>query len=134
MNPDYFEGDISLASSNNPLASKMKVCNADDRIHVLDAGVSPYQTLVDICESGVQEDSFFVCDVDEIIRKFKEWTLLMPRVHPHYAVKCNDSSTVLEVLAALGTGFDCATKVNIAAASKTCHFLNSFFFLNLLKI
>lgn len=29
------------------------------------------------------------------------------------AVKCNDSLTVLEVLAALGTGFDCASKTEI---------------------
>lgn len=27
------------------------------------------------------------------------------------AVKCNDDQTVLEILAALGTGFDCASKV-----------------------
>lgn len=29
------------------------------------------------------------------------------------AVKCNDTTTVLEVLAALGTGFDCASKTEI---------------------
>lgn len=27
------------------------------------------------------------------------------------AVKCNDDQTVLEIMAALGTGFDCASKV-----------------------
>lgn len=27
------------------------------------------------------------------------------------AVKCNDDQTVLEILAALGIGFDCASKV-----------------------
>lgn len=29
------------------------------------------------------------------------------------AVKCNDNLLVIEVLAALGTSFDCASKVNI---------------------
>lgn len=29
------------------------------------------------------------------------------------AVKCNDNLTIIEVLAALGTNFDCASKVNI---------------------
>jgi diaminopimelate decarboxylase len=29
------------------------------------------------------------------------------------AVKCNDNLLVLEVLAALGANFDCASKVNI---------------------
>lgn len=32
------------------------------------------------------------------------------------AVKCNDNQTVLELLAALGTGFDCASKVRLLTA------------------
>jgi hypothetical protein len=54
----------------------------------------------------------------------------MPRVTPHYglfpsfqsilfffilfllAVKCNDDTNIIKLLAYLGTGFDCASKVN----------------------
>jgi hypothetical protein len=53
----------------------------------------------------------------------------MPRVTPHYgsfisfpfiqteiffflAVKCNDDTNVIKLLAYLGAGFDCASKVN----------------------
>lgn len=34
--------------------------------------------------------------------------------HPFIAVKCNDSSVVIQTLAAFGTGFDCASKGEIA--------------------
>ncbi len=34
----------------------------------------------------------------------------MPRVTPFYAVKCYPEPGVLRLLAALGTGFDCASK------------------------
>lgn len=32
-------------------------------------------------------------------------------------MKCNDNLLVIEVLAALGTGFDCASKVNMSFIS-----------------
>lgn len=38
---------------------------------------------------------------------------LMPRVKPHYAVKCNPNPAILGLLAALGTGFDCASSKEI---------------------
>lgn len=91
----------------------MKLTNLDERIHVLDSEATPSSVMRQICESGVQEDAFYVCEVDDLMFKLKQWKLLLPRVEPHYAVKCNDSNIVLEVLAALGTGFDCASKGEI---------------------
>ncbi|KAF4519794.1 hypothetical protein B566_EDAN009046 [Ephemera danica] len=92
----------------------MKFVGHDSRIHVIDAESSAWQVLKDITESPLQEEAFYVLDVGDIVRKHKEWKLKLPRVEPHYAVKCNDSSTVLEVLASLGTGFDCASKVEMS--------------------
>ena len=40
----------------------------------------------------------------------------LPRVRPSYAVKCNDDPTIVETLAALGAGFDCASRGEIALA------------------
>lgn len=40
----------------------------------------------------------------------------MPRVRPHYAVKCNPDPVMLRVLAALGAGFDCASAGEVQAA------------------
>jgi len=92
----------------------MKISNVEDeRVHVLDANSNVWSVIHDIAESGTQEEAFYICDIGDIVRKHKIWKSAMPRVEPHYAVKCNDSLTVLEVLAALGTGFDCASKTEI---------------------
>ncbi len=45
------------------------------------------------------------------------WRRLLPRVRPHYAVKCNASRVVLNALAALGAGCDCASKVSVQGVS-----------------
>ncbi|CAI7914802.1 unnamed protein product, partial [Closterium sp. NIES-54] len=60
------------------------------------------------------EDPFYVMDIGEIVRLFTGWTNAFPRVHPFYAVKCNPSPVLLSVLAALGAGFDCASKAEIS--------------------
>lgn len=37
----------------------------------------------------------------------------LPRVTPHYAVKCNPEPALIRLLLALGAGFDCASKVRV---------------------
>lgn len=91
----------------------MKITNLDERVHVLDNHTNVWSVVRDIANSGVQEEAFYVLDIGEIVQKHKLWKHAMPRVEPHYAVKCNDSLTVLEVLAALGSSFDCASKGEI---------------------
>lgn len=59
------------------------------------------------------EDAFYVCDVNDILRKHKNWLMKLPRVRPFYAVKCNSAPIVLEVLSSVGAGFDCASKKEI---------------------
>ncbi|XP_070556890.1 ornithine decarboxylase-like [Ptychodera flava] len=59
------------------------------------------------------DDAFFVLDLGDIVRKYEKWRVLLPRVEPFYAVKCNETPAVLQVLAGLGTGFDCASKKEI---------------------
>ncbi|CAL4067019.1 unnamed protein product [Meganyctiphanes norvegica] len=71
---------------------------------------TPMDVLKEITNQPNQEDPFYILDAGDIVQKIKYWRLMMPRVKPFYAVKCNDDLTVLELLAALGTGFDCASK------------------------
>ncbi|MCJ1262684.1 hypothetical protein MMC22_002554 [Lobaria immixta] len=87
----------------------------------------------DTCEAG-EEDSFFVADLDEVYRQHLRWKTNLKRVTPHYglylnliitsfllpltAVKCNPDPEVLRLLAALGTGFDCASKNEIEQVLK----------------
>ncbi|CAG9813762.1 unnamed protein product [Phaedon cochleariae] len=91
----------------------MKIPAAEDRIHVLDDDSSVWSVIRDVIATDNQEEAFYVCDVGDIVRKHKTWTAKLPRVQPHYAVKCNDGLIVLETLNALGASFDCASKGEI---------------------
>ncbi|CAM1507923.1 Fc.00g047710.m01.CDS01 [Cosmosporella sp. VM-42] len=66
----------------------------------------------EMCEPG-DEDTFFVADLGEVYRQHLRWKKNLPRVRPFYAVKCNPDVQVIKLLAALGTGFDCASKGEI---------------------
>ncbi|XP_064159141.1 ornithine decarboxylase-like [Anguilla rostrata] len=68
-----------------------------------------------INESSMSDDkdAFYVADLGEVLKKHLRWVRTLPRVTPFYAVKCNDSRAVVMTLAALGTGFDCASKNEI---------------------
>nr|QXT59670.1 ornithine decarboxylase 1 [Recilia dorsalis] len=92
----------------------MRNVSVTDMIHILDPNTAPMDVLRAIALSGVQENAFYILDVGDIVHKHSEWKMKMPRVQPFYAVKCNDSQLVLATLAALGTGFDCASKTEIA--------------------
>lgn len=61
------------------------------------------------------EDPVVLVDLDHICRKYAEWQEQFPRVHPHYAVKCNPNINFLRTLRALGARFDCASKEEIEA-------------------
>ncbi|KAJ2779016.1 Ornithine decarboxylase [Coemansia javaensis] len=62
------------------------------------------------------EDAFFVADLGEVRRQFAQWTALLPRVQPFFAVKCNPDPLVVGLLARMGAGFDCASKAEIQQA------------------
>lgn len=57
----------------------------------------------------ILNDSFYICDLSDIIRKYEDWRKFLPRVTTFYAVKCNDDINVLKILASLGCSFDCAS-------------------------
>ncbi|XP_039604831.1 ornithine decarboxylase [Polypterus senegalus] len=74
----------------------------------------------DIVEQKINEvslsddkDAFYVADLGDVLKKHLRWTRALPRVTPFYAVKCNDSKAIVMTLAALGAGFDCASKTEI---------------------
>ncbi|XP_025782912.1 ornithine decarboxylase [Puma concolor] len=90
--------------------------NAEFDCHFLDEGF----TAKDILDQKINEvsfsddkDAFYVADLGDILKKHLRWLKALPRVTPFYAVKCNDSRTIVKTLAAIGTGFDCASKTEI---------------------
>lgn len=72
------------------------------------------QIIHDIADCKYQDEPFFVCDLGNVVEKYRIWMEKMPRIKPYYAVKCNDSEVILQLLASLGTSFDCASKGEIA--------------------
>lgn len=62
------------------------------------------------------EDTFYVFDLSVVRQLYVSWMEMMPRVKPYYAVKCNPDPAMISLLAALGTGFDCASEEEIQLA------------------
>jgi ornithine decarboxylase len=80
------------------------------------SNLSPQTLLTD--SACTSEEAFFMCDLGKIVHQVQLWRQCMPRVLPFYAVKCNDDAQVLKLLAALGCGFDCASKGEIGQLVK----------------
>lgn len=64
-------------------------------------------------EAKGSDEAFFIGDLGDVVKKYNQWRELLPRVEPFYAVKCNQDNHVVKLLADLGTGFDCASKLEI---------------------
>jgi len=109
--PTYFENNHSLAKktlvvdhNHGALVAKQMIGDAlRQRVENIDH---------ESCDPG-DEDTFFVGDLGEVYRQHMRWKRNLPRVKPFYAVKCNPDPKVIQLLAGLGTGFDCASKAEI---------------------
>ena len=62
---------------------------------------------------NIENDPFYIVDLEDICNKHINWITRLPRVEPHYAIKCNTDQMLLKLLAFLGAGFDCASKNEI---------------------
>ena len=52
------------------------------------------------------------------MEQYLQWQSLCPTVEPYYAVKCNNDPAILQTLALLGTGFDCASRAEMEQVLK----------------
>jgi diaminopimelate decarboxylase len=57
-----------------------------------------------------REEPFFMVDLARIVVQMARFRKNLPRVQPFYAVKCNDTEIMLEMLSALGGSYDCASR------------------------
>ena len=62
------------------------------------------------------DDSFYIMDLGNVQRLYDAWHAAMPRVKPFYAMKCSPMPALIDVLAANGCGFDCASAAEIQLA------------------
>lgn len=59
------------------------------------------------------DDPFFICNLDDVLRKIEKWNFELPRVKPYFAIKCNNNEHIPKILALMGSGFDCASRGEI---------------------
>lgn len=59
------------------------------------------------------DDSYYLCDLVQVLKQHLRWMKAMPRICPHYAVKCNPDENVLRLMIELGIRFDCASQHEI---------------------
>uniref|UniRef100_W6NHA6 ornithine decarboxylase n=2 Tax=Haemonchus contortus TaxID=6289 RepID=W6NHA6_HAECO len=59
------------------------------------------------------DEAFMLVDLDVVFDRFLLWKRELPMIEPFYAVKCNTDRVLVRTLAALGTGFDCASREEI---------------------
>lgn len=88
----------------------------DSKIGILDKKVNT----LDLCRqiaigksNDEDDDAFILLDLNAVFEQFALWKRELPMVEPFYAVKCNTDQVLLRTLAALGMGFDCASRNEI---------------------
>lgn len=69
-------------------------------------------------DGTLPQDAFYIVNLAHVVRQHERWLKEMPRVTPYYAVKCNGNRKILETLASLGCGFDCASPAEIESVSE----------------
>eukprot|EP01018_Ginkgo_biloba_P009011 Gb_37304 [translate_table: standard] len=73
------------------------------------------EVMQSIIERQGVKDPFYILDLGVVVDLWDKWQEALPRVGPFYAVKCNPEPALLAALAALGAGFDCASRAEIEA-------------------
>jgi ornithine decarboxylase len=86
----------------------------DNDIKLIPKKQETYDIVNLFLEKNHSEDPFLIVNLGEIIRQYQKWMTHLPNIKPHYAVKCNSDLVILNLLANLGSSFDCASKNEIA--------------------
>ncbi|GMI65235.1 meso-diaminopimelate decarboxylase 2 [Hibiscus trionum] len=86
-------------------ATMEKPLSRDDLIRFIRSVISD--------EQQQEADPFYVLDLGATRSLLHTWFHHLPMLQPFYAVKCNPNPAFLKEMAALGTGFDCASLAEI---------------------
>ncbi|CRK87632.1 CLUMA_CG001428, isoform A [Clunio marinus] len=78
-----------------------------------DWNIDYIEQLIEDYQDSKAVESYYLCNLSDVMRKFDDWVKKLPRVKPFYAVKCNDDIGVLKTLSEIGCSFDCASASEI---------------------
>ncbi|XP_053194227.1 ornithine decarboxylase-like [Scomber japonicus] len=102
---------------NNFIDNKIKELDSLFNVGVISTDLE--KVLAVQMSMGIAHDNdlpFHVANLDSVFERHHRWLTHLPRVKPFYAVKCNNTPAVIQMLRALDTGFDCASKGEIQLA------------------
>lgn len=63
--------------------------NDDDHIHVLQPEQSVTEFIREVTRTKEQQEAFIVLELDDIVHKYSNWKLKLPRVTPFYGNATN---------------------------------------------
>lgn len=105
------------------LSDKLQIVNSKgetrNKVHEFPHDADILDIISHFLEMKSSDDPFYIVDLHEVYKKYKDWTDLLPRVQPHYAIKSNPDPVILNLLAKLGCGYDCASRDEIILARNT---------------
>ncbi|XP_031813151.1 antizyme inhibitor 2-like [Sarcophilus harrisii] len=104
------EGSESHIQSCGGVGNPSKL---QEQVICLEPGASAWKLIqekIQELSDSDERDAFMVTDLGILAEKHQIFLKTLPRVTPFFAVKCNNSPSVLQVLANLGAGFDCASR------------------------
>ena len=67
----------------------------------------------DVINQNPEITRFYIVDLGKILEMYSQWSKLLPKVKPYYAIKCNPNAHIIETLDRLGVNFDCASQAEI---------------------
>jgi ornithine decarboxylase len=82
-------------------------------VNLLNTNIEMNDIINNFLKNKTDDLPFYIVNLSDIIKMYIKWTILLPNIKPYYAVKCNPSPIILEILASLDCYFDCASKDEI---------------------
>lgn len=106
---------------NIDLSDKLQIVDSNDKkplVHVMTTE-DIYETISFFLGIKSNDEPFYIVNLSEVQYWYQKFVKLLPRVHPYYAIKSNPDPMIVDLLAKLGCGFDCASKDEIIMAKNT---------------
>ena len=102
----------------------------ENNVKIYNESLNIYDIVNQHLEKNKGDESFVIVDLGDIIRQYNKWEELLPRIKPYYAIKCNPSPIIIELLNKLGCNFDTASRneilkvINLGVDPKNIIFAN----------
>jgi ornithine decarboxylase len=66
----------------------------------------------------INNEAFYLINLSDIERKYKQWKIFFPNIIPYFAIKSNPDVRIVSLLQRFGCNFDCASMEEIKIALK----------------